>query len=172
MSNSKPTSAADSRSPRFWGVVASAVVVAALAGGLRFEFLELVRGLVGSSSTSAAVTPSRRRGRSRQAGRDDQLGMPAGAIDHLEPTLWYYATTWEIAYATCTPLMTFEDTSGAAGVKPIPGVGQQPTVSDGGLGLQVHAEAGARFLEWHADHGSVDQVHVRPDVLAEARLAG
>jgi peptide/nickel transport system substrate-binding protein len=71
--------------------------------------------------------------------------MPSGSIDHLEPTLWYYATTWEIAYATCTPLMTFTDTSGVAGVKPIPGVGEQPTVSDHGKVYSFTLKPGLKF---------------------------
>ena len=172
MSNSKPTSAADSRSLRFWGVVASAVVVAALAAGLRSS----------SSSSSAASSSIQLDLGSRhplQAERPlppsraerSTIGMPAGAIDHLEPTLWYYATTWEIAYATCTPLMTFADTSGIAGVKPIPGVGQQPTVSDGGLVYKFTIKPGLDFSNGTPITGG-DQVHVRPDVLAEARLAG
>jgi peptide/nickel transport system substrate-binding protein len=73
------------------------------------------------------------------------IGMPAGAIDHLEPTLWYYATTWQIAYATCTPLMTFADTSTAAGVKPISGVGELPTVSDGGRVYKFTIKPGLKF---------------------------
>jgi ABC-type transport system substrate-binding protein len=60
------------------------------------------------------------------------IGLPAGAIDHLEPTLWYYATSWEIAYATCTPMLTFPDATGTPGVKVIGGVADMPTVSDGG----------------------------------------
>jgi peptide/nickel transport system substrate-binding protein len=66
-------------------------------------------------------------------------------MDHLEPTLWYYATSWEIAYATCTPMLTFADSSGAAGVKPIGGVAEPPTVSRGGKVYTFKLKSGVDF---------------------------
>ena len=49
------------------------------------------------------------------AGGEGHFGLPAGGIDHLDPALWYFTTTWRLAFATCTPLVTFPDAEGEAG---------------------------------------------------------
>jgi peptide/nickel transport system substrate-binding protein len=97
------------------------------------------------SALSTSVAASTGAFAPAKAGGTITIGLPAGAIDHLEPTLWYYATSWEIAYATCTPLMTFADASGAAGVKPIPGVTDAPVVSDGGKVYTFTVKPGVDF---------------------------
>jgi peptide/nickel transport system substrate-binding protein len=145
MSNSKSTSAARSRSARFWGVAVTAVVLAGLAAGCGSSSSSTTKTSSASSSTSSSGNPTGGAAAPAKPGGKITIGMPAGAIDHLEPTLWYYATTWEIAYATCTPLMTFADTSTSAGVKPISGVGELPTVSDGGRVYKFTIKPGLKF---------------------------
>ncbi len=129
------------RTPSAWrsrGIVAAVAATAALlagcgSGGSSSSATSSSGTASSSGTTSAAtVTPTGGAAAPATAGGTITIGLPAGAIDHLEPTLWYYATTWEIAYATCTPLLTFADTSGPAGVTPISGVADAPSVADGG----------------------------------------
>jgi peptide/nickel transport system substrate-binding protein len=120
------------RAPR----LAAAVAITALAAA--------GYGLAASSSSSASTAPAGATAPAKPGG-SITIGLPDGSIDHLEPTLWYYATSWEIAYATCTPMMTFADSSGSAGVKPIPGVAEQPTVSDGGRVYKFTLKPGLDF---------------------------
>jgi peptide/nickel transport system substrate-binding protein len=145
MSKPKPTSVARSRPARFWGVAAGVVVLAALAAGYGSSSASTTK--TKSAAATSVASAARAGGASAPAkqGGSITIGMPSGAIDHLEPTLWYYATTWEIAYATCTPLMTFADTSSAAGVKPIGGVGELPKVSDGGRVYKFTIKPGLKF---------------------------
>jgi ABC-type transport system substrate-binding protein len=99
----------------------------------------------GTQSTSATVTPTGGAAAAAKPGGTITIGLPAGAIDHLEPTLWYYATTWEIANTTCVPMLTFPATSGAAGVKPIGGVASLPKVSDDGKVYTFTMKPGIEF---------------------------
>jgi ABC-type transport system substrate-binding protein len=96
-------------------------------------------------STSSTVTPTGGAAAPAKPGGTITIGLPAGAIDHLEPTLWYYATTWEIANATCVPMLTFAPKSGAAGVTPVAGVANLPTVSDGGKVYTFTMKPGIEF---------------------------
>jgi peptide/nickel transport system substrate-binding protein len=73
------------------------------------------------------------------------IGLPAGGIDHLEPTLWYYATSWEVAYATCTPLLTFPDQTGNPGDQVVGGVADLPVMSDGGKTYTFTLRSGITF---------------------------
>ncbi|MGI8571463.1 MAG: ABC transporter substrate-binding protein [Solirubrobacteraceae bacterium] len=121
-------------------------------GGIAALAALIVAGCGSSGSSSSptntgAANPTGGAAAPAKPGGTITIGLPAGAIDHLEPTLWYYATTWEIAYATCTPLMTFADSSGAAGVKAIPGVGQQPTVSADGRTYKFTLKPGVTFAD-------------------------
>ena len=109
--------------------------------------LELVLGLgiEHERVEQQRVQPDGWRGGGCEAGGTVNVGMPAGAIDHLEPTLWYYATTWEIANATCVPMLTFPDKAGTAGVTPIGGVADAPTVSGGGTVYTFKMKPGIEF---------------------------
>lgn len=67
------------------------------------------------------------------AGSTIKGGTAAGDIDHLDPALWYFASTWSIAFATCTPLLTYRDAGGEAGKLLVPGLASAlPKVSGGG----------------------------------------
>ena len=78
-------------------------------------------------------------------GGEVTVGLPAGGIDHLEPTLWYFQTTWQIAYATCTPLVTFKDSVGEAGKRVVPGLANLPKISDGGRLYTFTLKQGVEF---------------------------
>jgi peptide/nickel transport system substrate-binding protein len=100
-----------------------------------------------TSSSNAASTgvPSGGAALPAKQGGTVAVGLPAGGIDHLEPTLWYFATSWQVAFATCTPLMTFPDSAGADGVKAVPGLAQQPTVSADGKTYTFTLKPGVTF---------------------------
>jgi peptide/nickel transport system substrate-binding protein len=139
--------------PRRWRpwAVAPIAVIGLLAAGCGSSGSTSASNNTTSSSASTAsnasqtVTPTGGAAAPAKQGGTVTVGLPSGAIDHLEPTLWYYATSWEIAYATCTPMLTFADSSGAAGVKPIGGVAQLPTVSDGGKVYTFTMKPGVEF---------------------------
>jgi ABC-type transport system substrate-binding protein len=71
--------------------------------------------------------------------------MASGDIDHLEPTLWYFAQTWEIAYAICVPLVNFPDAAGQAGAKVVGGIADLPTLSADGLTYTFNLRPGIKF---------------------------
>ena len=79
------------------------------------------------------------------AGGSATVGLPAGGIDHLEPALWYFATTWEIGFATCTPLVTFPDKTGQEGGQVIGGLADLPTVSADGKTWTFKLRSGITF---------------------------
>jgi hypothetical protein len=101
--------------PRVAAAAATAAALVALLAGCGST--GSTSSASGSSNNAAGtvVTPTGGAAAPAKQGGTVTVGLPAGAIDHLEPTLWYCATSWEIAYATCTPLMTFADSSGPAG---------------------------------------------------------
>jgi peptide/nickel transport system substrate-binding protein len=96
---------------------------------------------------SPASVPATGAAMPAKSGGTVTVGLPAGGIDHLEPTLWYFQTSWQVAYATCTPLMTFADSSGPAGGKAVPGLADQPTVSADGLTYTFVLKPGVTFAD-------------------------
>jgi ABC-type transport system substrate-binding protein len=58
--------------------------------------------------------------------------MAPGDIDNLDPQHWYFAATWALSNALCTPLLHFGDQPGLGSVKLVPGLANLPQVSDGG----------------------------------------
>jgi peptide/nickel transport system substrate-binding protein len=153
MSSTSSTPTAPPRRWRPWAAAAAIVVIAVLAAGCGSSGSSSPSSTSGStgagasssSTTAQSVNPSGGAAAAAKQGGTVNVGLPSGAIDHLEPTLWYYATSWEIAYATCTPMLTFADSSGAAGVKPEGGVAQMPTVSDGGKVYTFQMKPGVEF---------------------------
>jgi len=148
---------------RFSVAVAATVAIGALAAG---------PGLSRSSSSAGArparastqalhaaatINPTGGAAAPAKQGGTINIGLPPGSIDHLEPTLWYYATSWEIAYATCTPMLTFADSSTSAGVKPIGGVADLPTVSDGGRVYTFKLKPGVDFANGQPINGQAIQ---------------
>ncbi len=103
----------------------------------------------GSAAPSAAASPAGSFSAAQPAvsGGTATLGMPAGGIDHLEPTLWYFATSWEVAFATCTPLVTFPDQSGQAGAQVVGGLADLPTISADGKTYTFKLRDGIKFAD-------------------------
>lgn len=85
------------------------------------------------------------RSSSRAAGTSAHFALASGSIDHLDPGLWYFATTWKLSLATCTPLLTYPDASGSAGKKVIGGIANLPKVSDGGRTYTFQIKPGLKF---------------------------
>jgi peptide/nickel transport system substrate-binding protein len=108
----------------------------------------------GSAAGSGAVIPTDGAALPAKPGGTIKVGMPAGAIDHLEPTLWYFATSWEVAYATCTPLVTFPDTSDPAGVKVVPGLAEKPQISADGREYTFTLRPGVEFATGKPNTGA------------------
>jgi peptide/nickel transport system substrate-binding protein len=96
----------------------------------------------GTSSSSSGVSDS---SSPAAKGGTATVGMAAGDIDHLEPTLWYFAQTWEIAYAICTPLVNFPDAAGQPGAKVVGGIADLPTISSDGLTYTFKLRSGIKF---------------------------
>ncbi|HET7137173.1 MAG TPA: ABC transporter substrate-binding protein [Gaiellaceae bacterium] len=82
---------------------------------------------------------------SRAAGGTVTVALGTSSIDHMDPALWYYATTWTIADATCTTLLRYPDASGQAGTKLVPGLAALPTASNGGKSWTFRWRSGATF---------------------------
>src|SRR4030081_3263860 len=98
---------------RFTGLVALLAIVIAACG-----------------PSTATPTPGASDASSPAAkGGSATVGMAAGDIGHPEPTLWYFAQTWEIAYAICTPLVNFPDAAGQPGAKVVGGIADMPVIS-------------------------------------------
>jgi hypothetical protein len=96
------------RAWRPWAIAAATALVALAAVGCgSTSSSSPSTSASGSSTEQATVTPTGGAAAPAKPGGTITIGLPAGAIDHLEPTLWYYATTWEIANATCEPMLTF-----------------------------------------------------------------
>jgi peptide/nickel transport system substrate-binding protein len=82
---------------------------------------------------------------SRTAGTSAHFALASGSIDHLDPGLWYFATTWKLSLATCTPLLTYPDASGDAGKRVIGGIANLPKVSGGGRTYTFQIKPGLKF---------------------------
>ena len=73
------------------------------------------------------------------------FAMPSGDIDHLDPGLWYFASTWKLSLATCTPLLTYPDAAGSAGKVVIGGIASMPKISNGGRTYTFQIKPGLKF---------------------------
>jgi len=96
-----------------------------------------------SSNSAGAAAPA-------VAGGAATIGLPAGGIDHLEPTLWYMATSWEVAFATCTPMLTFPDEAANPGAQVVGGIADLPVMSDGGKTYTFTLRPGIKFSNGNA----------------------
>ncbi|MDQ6722173.1 MAG: ABC transporter substrate-binding protein [Candidatus Dormibacteraeota bacterium] len=112
----------------------------------RFTGLVSLLAIVITACGTSSATPSASDASAPAAkGGSATVGMAAGDIDHLEPTLWYFAQTWEIAYAICTPLVNFPDAAGQPGAKVVGGIADMPTISPDGLTYTFKLRAGIKF---------------------------
>jgi peptide/nickel transport system substrate-binding protein len=91
------------------------------------------------------VGASRSHQTARAASTSAHFAMPAGSIDHLDPGLWYFASTWKLSLATCTPLLTFPDAQGNAGKVVIGGIASLPKISNGGRTYTFQIKPGLKF---------------------------
>jgi peptide/nickel transport system substrate-binding protein len=111
----------------------------------------IVRSLVPAAAAAlvlgAAAATAASRGSIRGAADAGTLhfAMPAGSIDHLDPALWYFASTWKLSLATCTPLLTYPDAAGSAGKKVVAGIAGMPTISNGGRTYTFQIKPGLKF---------------------------
>jgi hypothetical protein len=97
---------------------------------------------VAPSSSAFAANDARR---PAAKGGEAKVALAAGSIDHLEPTLWYFQTTWQIAYVTCTTLVRYPDASGQAGAKVEAGLAELPVVSADGTTYTFTLREGVKF---------------------------
>jgi peptide/nickel transport system substrate-binding protein len=81
----------------------------------------------------------------RTASSSLHFAMPSGDIDHLDPGLWYFASTWKLAFATCTPLLTYPDAAGNAGKIVVGGIADLPRISNGGRTYTFQIKPGLKF---------------------------
>jgi peptide/nickel transport system substrate-binding protein len=91
------------------------------------------------------VGASRSHPSARAASTSAHFAMPSGSIDHLDPGLWYFASTWKLSLATCTPLLTFPDAQGNAGKVVIGGIAALPKISNGGRTYTFQIKSGLKF---------------------------
>jgi ABC-type transport system substrate-binding protein len=159
MTSTSTGQSSGARARRSWAIAATVALVTVAAAGCGSTSSESAStsssGSSTQQSTSSTVTPTGGAAAPAKPGGTITIGLPAGAIDHLEPTLWYYATTWEIANTTCVPMLTFDAKSGAAGVTPIAGVANLPKVSDGGTVYTFTMKPGIEFANGQPITGQV-----------------
>jgi peptide/nickel transport system substrate-binding protein len=95
---------------------------------------------------AAVVAAAAKSSTSRQAASSNlHFAMPSGDIDHLDPGLWYFASTWKLAFATCTPLLTYPDAAGSPGKTVVGGIAKMPTISNGGRTYTFQIKPGLKF---------------------------
>ncbi len=92
------------------------------------------------ASQPATAAPS-----GTKAGSELVVGVAAGSIDHLDPNLAYYASSWRIVWMACTPLLTLADAAGEEGKKIVAGLADLPQVSDDGLTYTFKLRDGVKF---------------------------
>jgi len=107
----------------------------------------------------AAVVAGSARSRSaaQAAGTSAHFAIPSGSIDHLDPALWYFASTWKLSLATCTPLLTFPDKEGAAGKVVIGGIANLPKISNGGTTYTFQIKPGLKFPNGQPINAAVEK---------------
>jgi peptide/nickel transport system substrate-binding protein len=98
-------------------------------------------------STSAAASPSAAAGAPTGT---LTAAMSSGAIDSMDPNRWYFAVTWGLSNALCTPLVRYADASGTAGTAVVPGIASLPAISSNGLQYTFTLRKGARFSDGQA----------------------
>jgi peptide/nickel transport system substrate-binding protein len=119
---------------------------------LRLAALAAVLVIAGVAAAAARSLPAH-----HAAGTSAHFAMPAGSIDHLDPALWYFASTWKLSLATCTPLLTFPDAPGAAGKRVIGGIANMPRISNGGKTYTFTIKSGLKFPDGKPINATVEK---------------
>jgi peptide/nickel transport system substrate-binding protein len=96
-------------------------------------------------TTAPAAAPTAAPTAGTAKGTELVVGIAAGSIDHLDPNLAYYATSWRIVWMACTPLLTLADAAGEAGKAIVPGLADLPQVSADGLTYTFKLHDGLKF---------------------------
>lgn len=99
--------------------------------------LTIVVGLFGVGAAGPAMAQ----------GGEGVFGLPAGSIDHLEPTLAYTAVAMRIEFFTATTLVTFRDAAGEEGKEIIGGIAELPEISEDGLTYTFTLKPGIKFAD-------------------------
>jgi peptide/nickel transport system substrate-binding protein len=106
--------------------------------------LNVVAALLVVAAVAAAAAHGRAWSRTANS-TSAHFALASGSIDHLDPGLWYFATTWKLSLATCTPLLTYPDAAGNAGKKVIGGIASLPRVGNGGRTYTFQIKPGLKF---------------------------
>jgi peptide/nickel transport system substrate-binding protein len=107
-------------------------------------------GSSGGSTSGAASSPAAATGATGAATGTLTGAMSSGAIDSMDPNRWYFAVTWGLSNALCTPLVRYADASGTAGTAVVPGIASLPKISKNGLQYTFTLRQGARFSDGQA----------------------
>ena len=103
--------------------------------------VSVILSLVGTLAVNVPAAPLARAAEPLEG----HFGLPAGAIDHLEPTLAYTALSMRIEFVTCTPLVTFPDAEGEEGRQIIGGIAELPEISEDGKIYTFTLKPGVKF---------------------------
>lgn len=114
-----------------------------LSGGIAASLLMLAI----PATVSGAGTLARDAAKSSPVSGTLKGAISSGGIDSLDPDRWYFALTWGLANALCTPLLRYATEPGKAGTKLIPGTANLPKVTDHGLVYTYTLRTGARFSD-------------------------
>jgi peptide/nickel transport system substrate-binding protein len=104
-------------------------------------------GSSGGSTSGAASSPAAATGAHGAPTGTLTGAMSSGAIDSMDPNRWYFAVTWGLSNALCTPLVRYADASGTAGTAVVPGIASLPAISKNGLKYTFTLRKGARFSD-------------------------
>jgi peptide/nickel transport system substrate-binding protein len=114
-----------------------------LSGGIILSLLALAIPATASGAGSVARDASKKSPVSGTL----KGAISSGGIDSLDPDRWYFALTWGLANALCTPLLRYATKPGAGGTKLVPGTANLPVVSNHGLVYTYTIRTGARFSD-------------------------
>lgn len=128
-----------------WSVLAGAVMVAAACSPAATNAPSDGGPTGTSAAPSSSAAASNDSQRQAAKGGEATVGLASGGIDHLEPALWYFQTTWQIGYATCTTLVRYPDQPGQAGAKIEAGLADLPVVSADGTTYTFTLRDGVKF---------------------------
>ena len=99
----------------------------------------LVAASFASAAESAKGSSDIRRGGTLR------VNIPGGDIDHIDPSLAYGTTTWEIQYATALKLLDYPDAPAPRGSRLVPSGASRFSVSNGGRRYTFTIRPGFRF---------------------------